>query len=293
MSRRRRDQHWADLEGALRAALHVAADSVEPAQDGLERIRAKISARQLARQAGWRALLAAMARWAAWLRLGPLGARLHHLGRLVVDRFRPDPGRAGRLGWLRPAAAIATGVFVVAAASWAITGLPQSIKPATNITGLGGGHGGYRSASGPVSPTRSRARPGTPTQGQTYYGGHSPSPTCTQGQGPQGASPTGSPTGSPSQSGSQSPSASPGSPSPTTSPTGTLSPSSSPTTAASAASSAGIVAALLASAVPNGGSPAPTAKGTAPAPSPGTSSPAPPATSPSPTASPSASSGPC
>ncbi|HEX9031439.1 MAG TPA: hypothetical protein VF834_06300 [Streptosporangiaceae bacterium] len=297
MSRRRPDPHRARLEEALSAALRMAAESVEPAPDGLERIRARISAGQAARRAGWRSLGTA-GDGPAWL--GPsrwpglLGASLAHLVRLVGERFGPDPARAGRLGWLRPAAAVATGLFVVAAASWLITGLPQVIQPANDSGGLAGGNGAGRNVSVPASPTRTRTSTGgVPWQGQSHYGQQSPSATCTPGQGPQHASPTSSPSGSPSASPSGSPSPSV-SPSPSASPTDSLSPASSPA-AAPGAAPAGIVQALLAPRAGSSVSPAPSGPATAPtsSPSPGAPSPSPSGASPSRTAGSSTSPGPC
>src|ERR1700687_2011294 len=98
MSHRRPDPRQAGLENVLRNALRLAADSVEPAADGLDRIRAKISTRQPA-QTGWAmstqaGAIGSLLRW-----IEPAVIWLRYMAGAVVERFRPDPGRAGRLGW--------------------------------------------------------------------------------------------------------------------------------------------------------------------------------------------------
>lgn len=223
MTHRRIDPHQASLENALRRALWLAADSVEPAAGGLDRIRAKISARQRAERLGWAAAYR-----------GRIGAGVTAAFGAVVERFRPDPDRAGRLGWLRPAAALATFLFVVAGAGWAVTALPQAISSVNNATHFSPPTGGVptpaRSSS--THPTRrgvvSPARTSSP----------SPSYSCSPNPGPP-VSPTtspASPTGSPSSSPAASPSGSPTSvPSPSDSPTATQSPANSPSSAASQA----------------------------------------------------------
>jgi len=72
MSHRRPDPSQAMLEQTLRRALRLAADSIEPAGDGLQRIRGKIAAGPPPSlgAAGWRARymsgLLAMLMTAAW-----------------------------------------------------------------------------------------------------------------------------------------------------------------------------------------------------------------------------------
>ena len=44
-----------------------------------------------------------------------------------MDRFRPDQGLSGWVAWLRPAAAVATGLLVVVGASLAIAALPPAL----------------------------------------------------------------------------------------------------------------------------------------------------------------------
>src|ERR1700722_6284666 len=134
---RRPDPIAPELNVALRAALRLAADSIEPTNDGLDKIQTKIVARKTARASRWRARPARVggADESWWRSLRPsidwLLIRAWLAGALgaVIERFRPDPGRIGWLGWLRPIAAVGTGLFVVAGASWAVAALPSAINP--------------------------------------------------------------------------------------------------------------------------------------------------------------------
>jgi len=140
-----------DLEDVLRRALRTAADSVEPGADGLDRIRSRISARRPL-PSGWN-----MAELAG--RAVPSSSVLRNLPRVstapraplyaVVQRFRPRSDGIGWNRWLRPAAAVATGVFVVLAGSWALTALPQVIvSSASNGSAPGAGGGRVPGAGG-------------------------------------------------------------------------------------------------------------------------------------------------
>ncbi len=218
-----------DFDRTIRDALMSAVDGVDPGADGLDRIRAKIVVRQAARASRWR--IAPSRGAAGWRPFQVTGAWLTTMTGSVVERFKPDPNRAGWFGWLRPAAAIATGIFVVTAASWAVAALPAAISPASNSRN-------YHSHS-----SRPSTLPGSSTRpGQSGAGG------STGGTGPGGqgvgtssggghASPTCSPSASGSPSATTTPTGTPsttptGSPSPTTTPSGTGSPSptESPTT---------------------------------------------------------------
>ncbi len=133
MSRRPEPTIQPALNAALRLALRQAADSIEPADNGLDKIRTKIVARQSGTS------------WHRWSRRAigwrPDRAWLSGLIAAVIERFRRDPSRIGWLGWLRPAAAAATGLFVVTAASWAVAALPGAItsssegRPIRTFTG--------------------------------------------------------------------------------------------------------------------------------------------------------------
>jgi hypothetical protein len=213
----RPDQFGGDFDAAVRNALVAAAESVEPSADGLDRIRTKIVAHRRGRLAG--------VPW--WRSLPTARQQLSTVFGEALERLRPDPNRVGWLGWLRPAVAIATGLFVVTAASLAVAALPQAIQPSGNSRAV--------STSSPTRPHRS-AKPSSyspsgpggvimPGQGPSPGGTPTCSPTPTGSGSP---SPSGSPSGSPSPSGSTSPSGGTPSPSTSTSPAPFSSPSGSP-----------------------------------------------------------------
>jgi hypothetical protein len=221
-----------DLEDVLRRALHTAAQSVEPGADGLDRIRSRISARHPA-PSGWD-----MADQGG--RAGPSSSVLRHLPRVntppraafyaVVQRFRPRSDDIGWNRWLRPAAAVATGVFVVLAGSWALTALPQVIVSSAgdnSAPGAGGGRvpvasgsGSGAQGTGSQNPVMSPSYSSSATYRSRHHGDLSPSASATM---PVSSTPPASPL-SPSPT-------SPTSPSPSASPTppATCSPSAGPT----------------------------------------------------------------
>lgn len=201
-----------DFDAALRDALRLAAESVEPGADGLDRIRSKIVARPARRGVPWRSVGVrrggtSVPREALRLSAGWLATAFD----AVLERFRPDPSRAGWFGWLRPAAAIATGLFVVTAASFAVAALPSG--------------GGSTSSSGALQTSPSPRHHSRSVKSVTSYpstgnsGVVNPGGAASHPAGTASCSPT--PTGSPSTSPSGSPSPS----SPTTSSTATPSPS--------------------------------------------------------------------
>lgn len=133
-----------DYEDALRRALAAAAESIEPAGDGLQRIRHRLDSRRsprsvLSRCTGWldvhgtRSLVrlepAIEAGRTALRRTGPLSGLLLALGRFLADAFNPrgrrragghrgaarPPGRLGPAGaWLKPIFAVSAAVAIVA-----------------------------------------------------------------------------------------------------------------------------------------------------------------------------------
>jgi hypothetical protein len=235
MSNPRSEPRQRDLEDVLRRALHTAADSVEPAADGLDRIRFRICARRPV-PTGWN--MAELAGPAVpgnpvLRKLLPVSIAAQAAFHAVVQRLRPGPDGIGWYRWLRPAAALAT-TLVVLTGSWAITALPQVIAPSANngsAPGSGGGRVPVTSSSGPAAPrTGSQgpvASPSYPTSSATYPTGH-------RGQFPPSASP---PSASPTPSSLPSASPTPSS-SPSASPTPSSSPSASPTPSASCSPSA-------------------------------------------------------
>jgi hypothetical protein len=221
-----------DLEDVLRRALRTAAQSVEPGDDGLDRIRSRISARRPV-PSGWN-----MADLAG--RAGPSNSVLRNLLRVstgpraplyaVVQRFRPRSDDIGWNRWLRPVAAVATGVFVVLAGSWALTALPQVIVSSagdSSAPGAGGGRvpvvsssGSGAQGTGSQNPVMSPSYSSSATYPQRHHGILSPPASAIM---PVSSTPPPS-TLSPSPT-------SPTSPSPSASPTppATCSPSAGPT----------------------------------------------------------------
>jgi hypothetical protein len=214
-----------DHEAYLRAALHAAADSVEPRGDGLARIRTRLEhARPRAvvwLTAAWdglrmRAPAAVQDAW-YWLRADLL---------VAWDRYAPGsaPGRhrTRTQSWLRPLSAMAVVMFIVAAGTYVALDISTAVSPSsTNLHQHGGqpaqpgGHGVV-----PVSPTRSYL--GSASNGPKSY----PSPSC-----PPAASPGPSPSPSCQPKASAQPSTSPSppsSPSPSATPTDSTSPTGSP-----------------------------------------------------------------
>lgn len=197
--RRRADSYGTEQDSALRKALTAAAESVEPAEDGLDKIRSKIMAGQAAQRVRWRFGMPAVGEpW--WRSLLPPRGWLPAVGAAVMDRFRPDPNRAGWFGWLRPAAAVGTGLFVATAASWAVAALPAAISPSSTT-------GGPVATPG-ATKTHHPSKPGTPgftssgsgsvgPSGQNGGSGGGPGPTTTPSCSPP-ASPSATPTGTPS-----------------------------------------------------------------------------------------------
>src|SRR5215468_4076004 len=225
-----------DFERHLRRALHSAVDSVEPSEEGLDRIRARLTAphpvpitwitagySEVARRAraGLESCMARLRTWRA--------AAVEHL-------------RAARSRRLRPAAVLAIAACVAAAGVLALVPLsPQPISPTVAVilsfeTGLGpadgtgapqlNGHGAKVPSSGagaaapghgktshsqqatarcaaatptPAGPTPSRAASGAPSRAPSP----SPDSWSTPSQSP---SPSPSPSSTPSQSPSPSPS---------------------------------------------------------------------------------------
>lgn len=236
-----------EQEEVLRRALHAVADTIEPAADGLERIRERLSRpRPLVvawAMAAWTSMVQALqlclepgaegqpGRLGSWLRLvarslEAAGERLRPAVEALLGAaraLRPGSGMS-RHEKLRSALAFGAAAVIGAAGGFALSaGLPQQVISAaqsafssgqTHHSGNGGRNGGTSTGSGQNLPT-----PGT-TAGSTRKAGPSPSASCTPSPSTK-ASPlpslTSSPPTSPSTSPSTSPPTSPPS-SPTTSP---------------------------------------------------------------------------
>lgn len=128
-------QGW---EAALRQALHATAEQHEPGHEGLKRIKARVRHRRpMPLPIAWAdvALTKLSLRvpdgfWVAW-------DKMARELRAASERFLP-PARPGsrlyrRLSWLRPAAAMSTAVFIVAAVVYMAVEVPQVIAPAGSV----------------------------------------------------------------------------------------------------------------------------------------------------------------
>src|SRR5580692_7648361 len=131
-----------DLDEILRRELHAAAQSIEPAADGLNRIRERLSPPRPVAVAwlmvGWTrvgqpALLRIdelLVAFGEWLRpvLQPTWSRV----RALFTPRTESGGRPSRYAWLRPALAMAAVVAVAVAGGFALSGLPRQIQQAAN-----------------------------------------------------------------------------------------------------------------------------------------------------------------
>ena len=216
-------QHEYDYDDVLRRALHAAAESVQPAGDGLERIRTRLTAPAslpvawLSAAAAWLLTSARLATaWLlpaterAWAALGPL-----------VERFKPAQAGAAarRYAWLRPAAATATAVAIVAMGALAVKELPQAISPAASNQSITGGQQGGQPGGSGVNGKATPLGSQTPEPTTATGPGSTTKPPCAPAKKPH-ASPSVSP--SPSTSPTSAP------PSPTPTPSATPSPTPSP-----------------------------------------------------------------
>ena len=141
-----------DYEDILRDALRAAAESVEPASDGLERIRHRSHSRRSARS-----MLASAADWLRLYRIR-LSVRLESfrwelsergIGRSPTGAHRAGRTRAGktpgRLGpaaaWLKPAFAVAAVVGVVVVGVVSLNRMQEAVfTPTNSVTSPGHQH---------------------------------------------------------------------------------------------------------------------------------------------------------
>jgi hypothetical protein len=254
-----------DYDDVLRRALHVAAESIEPSADGLERIRARLGtppALSFASALAWYSEMATrLVAWAAPIIRAALEAFWS-----IIDRFRPaaaEPGRGGpHFGWLRPMAAMGTAIFVVAAGAFAIMTLPQAISssgsasflpwvhPTGPVTGAGnpglnGGNASKLTNPGPTGPGGFGYAPSTAPPasrcsalGSSRTGSATPTPSMPDSSSPSAPASSGPTSASPSVTPSDTPTA-PVSSAPPTSISSTPDPGSVSTPSPS--SSAGVV----------------------------------------------------
>ena len=231
-----------DFDDILRRALHAAADSLEPASDGLERISRRMSKPWLVRQM-WliRNDCADLYRLIV-IRLEPrfskalssLMPAVAAVRALIAPSWRPGAAHRGQpargwaslrptLAWLRPALAVATAVVVVVAGVYGLAQLretlvlslfPSSAAPSTAPSTPGGGH---QNSAHPA-----RSLPGGPAPSGASSASHraTPKATCSRTSAKK-------PTPGPSASATPTPTGSASS-TPTPIPTDTLNPSSTP-----------------------------------------------------------------
>jgi hypothetical protein len=282
-------QQERDFEDLVRWALHSTADSVEPSQDGLERIRGRLT-RPYPLPVAW--MMAVYSQAARWTRggLDSLGSWLAPVPGSARQRrrvTRPSPSRGRRPSRVVLAAALA-GAFAAAIGVGALT---PPLRQAIVQTGLlirsitsgssgsssrppvsghgrkllpsGGAVSGMASGTGShqqPNPANCAARqpvlattPTSPATSATTTASPSPTACATLTTGPTAASP--------SPASSSSPSPTPTSPSPSPTPTSS-SPSPTPTSSSP-------------SPTPTSSSPSPTPTSSSPSLAPGSSSPSP------------------
>ena len=177
-------------EERLQRALRAAADSIEPAGDGLARIRQRLRPP--------RPLPIAMAE-AAWTSASmrvPAGLAdfwywLMATLRTAWERFAPDdshgPKHASKsslrsLRWVRPAAAMGTAVFIVAAGAYIAIEVPSVMSPSGSNTGPGSNGSNGNKGGQPAGNGSSIPQSAVPTSGASTVVPPwvliSPSPTC-------------------------------------------------------------------------------------------------------------------
>ena len=215
-----------DLDNVLRQALHAAVDTVEPADDGLTRIRHRLTMPSAMRQA--RLLVTDCVDLARlitiWLEPVFTGAIRHRWRR--HDGYRRGPSHEASRATVRPARPRLRPILVVASAAAIVVIAVIMFGPVRQIvtrTGLNAGtgastpaHAGAHSAGGHgQSPTTNLTQASPTGPGTTSaQGGHAPHrPSCPAAKCPTkpdtipspGITPSGSPAATPSQNASPTP----------------------------------------------------------------------------------------
>ena len=253
-----------EFDQMLRRALHAEVDSIEPAEGGLDRIRQRMHAPWLVRQASlmltecvdlarligirlepaFTGLRTAMAeRGGPWEALvGALSSTVASIAGLFTPSRRRSPSHRGAragstLAWLRPALAVAGAVVIVVAGVYGLVQVRDNIvlelfpsgSPASNGPGSSGGGQGP-SLNGQSAPTGV-----VPSGGRSGSAKPSPKASCSSSPKAQ-AAPTDSPTDGPTPT--DTPTDTPTGPTPTDTPTDT--PSDTPSTSAVSSGGSGI-----------------------------------------------------
>lgn len=167
-----------DHEAFLRAALHAAADSLEPRANGLERIRTRLRQRRPV------PIALALAFWTEAFQRAPawLQDTVYRTAagcKVAWERFGPPqtPGRhrSRAQGWLRPLAAMGVVMFIVAAGVYAAIDAGTAIFPSSSNSHSTGGTGSNGHPGAPVPGVSQSSRPPSTQKS----GSRSPAPTCT------------------------------------------------------------------------------------------------------------------
>lgn len=231
-----------DFDDIMRRALHAAADSIEPANDGLERISRQMSKPWLVRQmwlirndcADLYRLIVIRLEPSFSKALSSLMPAVAAVGALIAPWWRPGAAHRGQpargwarlrptLTWLRPALAVATAVVVVVAGVYGLAQLretlvlslfPSSAAPSTAPSSPGRGQ--HNSAH----PARSLPGVLAPSSASSASHRATPKATCSRTSAKK-PTPAPSPSATPTPTGSASST-------PTPIPTDTLNPSSTP-----------------------------------------------------------------
>jgi hypothetical protein len=194
-----------DHEAILRAHLRAAANSFEPSDDGLERIRARLRQPRSV-SARLRAAYTEIVMRTPTL-LQDMVYQLADWLRLAAERFAPTqtPGRhrSRTQGLLRPLAAMAVVMFIVAAGTYVAIDASTSIFPSSSSNAPSGGGpnaGGHSGAAANGSSHASGARGPAGTGSRPAVG-----PSC-KSTSPKVGTTTSAPPPAPSASPSDSPS---------------------------------------------------------------------------------------
>ncbi|HEY2641282.1 MAG TPA: hypothetical protein VGI66_15540, partial [Streptosporangiaceae bacterium] len=140
-----------DHEAILRAHLRAAANSLEPSDDGLERIRARLREPRSVSARLRAAYTEIVMRTPT--RLQDMAYQLADWLRLAAERFAPiqTPGRhrSRTQGLLRPLAAMAVVMFIVAAGTYVAIDASTAIFPSSSSNAPAGGPntGGHSGAA--------------------------------------------------------------------------------------------------------------------------------------------------
>ena len=233
-----------EREAALRRALLSAAEQIEPAPGGLERIQARLG-RPRPLPVAW-----LEAAWTVLTMRSPdvieaVRRRLAMVLGLAWERFGPrsasGPGPGSRLRWLRPLVAMSVAVFVIGSGIYIGLASPAAIFNTNGVTingGDGGTHPGGAGHSGHGATYGNGSLPASPAPNSSGGSAACKKPRPRYESAPSTSPSPTSPATSPSQSTSPSPSPSDSaSPNPSSSP-----PSSGGSAATPAAGLPGVIA---------------------------------------------------